>query len=180
MVALFSACFHIASEKAKIQARPGTGKATEKTVRKENGERGSVMSEQGIRWQQRFDNFKRAFLLLREAMESDRENMSQLEKEGIIQRFEYTFELAWNVLKDRMEYNGVSLDKISPKSVVRQAYASKYIADAEPWLKMIGDRNLMSHTYDFAKFEAVIERIDDLYLPILNELYMQLLSEINQ
>lgn len=138
------------------------------------------MSDQDIRWQQRFDNFKRAFLLLREAMESDRDKMSQLEKEGIIQRFEYTFELAWNVLKDRMEYDGISLDRISPKNVIRQAYASRYIADAEPWLKMIGDRNLMSHTYDFAKFEAVIERIDALYLPILNDLYMQLLSELNE
>jgi len=76
------------------------------------------MSSQDIRWQQRFDNFKRVFLLLREAMESDRDNMSQLEKESIIQRFEYTYELAWNMLKDRMEYDGISLDKISPKSVV--------------------------------------------------------------
>lgn len=137
------------------------------------------MNDQDIRWQQRFKNFKRAFLLLREAMEGDLDNMSQLEKEGIIQRFEYTFELAWNVLKDKMEYDGVNLDKISPKTVVRQAYASKYIKDADIWLKMIGDRNLMSHTYDFAKFEVVIKSIAVSYLPMLDEWYMELLSEIN-
>ncbi len=138
------------------------------------------MSNQEIRWQQRFNNFKRAFLLLREAIESDLNNMSQLEKEGVIQRFEYTFELAWNVLKDKMEYDGINLDKISPKSVVRQAYASKYINDAETWLKMIGDRKLMSHTYDFAKFEVVIESIEKSYLPMLDEWYMDLLVEVNE
>ncbi len=136
------------------------------------------MSKQDIRWQQRFNNFKRAFFLLREAMESDRDNMSQLEKEGIIQRFEYTFELAWNVLKDKMQYDGIVLDKISPKSVIRQAFASKYISNAEPWFKMITDRNLMSHTYDFSRFESVIERIDNTYLEILTELYEQLRLEI--
>lgn len=138
------------------------------------------MNEQDIRWKQRFNNFQRAFLLLREAMGGDLDNMSQLEKEGIIQRFEYTFELAWNVLKDRMEYDGVSLDKISPKAVVRQAYANKYINDANTWLKMIGDRNLMSHTYDFSKFEAVIKSIEALYLPMLNDWYIELLADASE
>ena len=136
------------------------------------------MTTADIRWQQRFNNFQRAFLLLREAMEMDRENLSQLEKEGIIQRFEFTFELAWKVLKDRMEFDGIVLDKISPKAVIRQAYATKYINDAQTWLKMIGDRNLMSHTYDFAKFEIVIDNIAADYLVILDDWYMQLLEEI--
>lgn len=64
---------------------------------------------QDIRWKQRFANFNRAFLLLREAMENDMATLSQLEKEGIIQRFEYTFELAWKVLKDKMENDGIVL-----------------------------------------------------------------------
>jgi nucleotidyltransferase substrate binding protein (TIGR01987 family) len=138
------------------------------------------MNDQDIRWQQRFANFKRAFLLLREAMEQDVDKLSQLEKEGIIQRFEYTFELAWKVLKDKMENDGLVIDKISPKAVIKQAYAAKYINDAETWLKMIGDRNLMSHSYDFLKFEAVIKTIDSDYLPMLQEWYLQLLTEINE
>jgi nucleotidyltransferase substrate binding protein (TIGR01987 family) len=138
------------------------------------------MNDQDIRWQQRFANFKRAFLLLREAMEQDIDKLNQLEKEGIIQRFEYTFELAWKVLKDRMEHDGLVIDKISPKTVIKQAYAAKYINDAETWLKMIGDRNLMSHTYDFLKFEAVIKTIASDYLPMLQEWYLQLLTEINE
>ena len=137
-----------------------------------------MMSVSDIRWQQRFKNFQRAFLLLREAVESDIASFSQLEKEGVIQRFEYTFELAWKVLKDKMEFDGIILDQISPKSVVRQAYQGKYINDAETWLRMIGDRNLMSHTYDFSKFEQVIDSIKISYLPMLDEWYTSLLEEI--
>ena len=136
------------------------------------------MNEPDIRWKQRFNNFQRAFLLLREAMEIEPDALSQLEKEGIIQRFEYTFELAWKTLKDKMEFDGIVLDKISPRAVVREAFAAKYIDDAGIWLKMIGDRNLMSHTYDFAKFEAVIETIRVAYLPLLDEWYTSLIEEI--
>lgn len=136
------------------------------------------MSDPDIRWQQRFQNFQRAFLLLREAMELEPDALSQLEKEGIIQRFQYTFELAWKTLKDRMEFDGIVLDKISPKAVVREAFVTKYINDAETWLKMVGDRNLISHTYDFAKFEAVIETIREKYLPMLDEWYTSLIEEI--
>ena len=134
---------------------------------------------QDTRWKQRFSNFSRALSLLREAMEEDVFSLKQLEKEGIIQRFEYTFELAWKVLKDKMEFDGIVLDQISPKAVVRQAFAAKYINDPDTWLKMIGDRNLISHTYDFVKFEAVIQSIADAYLPMLDEWYFSLLMEAN-
>jgi nucleotidyltransferase substrate binding protein (TIGR01987 family) len=134
---------------------------------------------QDTRWKQRFSNFSRALSLLRDAMEQDLDSLKQLEKEGIIQRFEYTFELAWKVLKDKMEFDGIVLDQISPKAVVRQAFAAKYINDPDTWLKMIGDRNLMSHTYDFMKFEAVIQSIADAYLPMLDEWYFSLLMEAN-
>ncbi|WP_198243672.1 nucleotidyltransferase substrate binding protein [methane-oxidizing endosymbiont of Gigantopelta aegis] len=137
------------------------------------------MNAPEIRWQQRFANFQRAFLLLREAIEKDPAQLSQLEKEGIIQRFEYTFELAWKVLKDRMESDGIVLDKISPKAVIRQAFNAKYIENPDIWLKMIGDRNLMSHTYDFAKFEIIIQSIRDSYLSLLDEWYLSLLDDIH-
>ena len=133
-----------------------------------------------IRWQQRFANFQRAFLLLRDAIDSNLPELSQLEKEGIIQRFEYTFELAWKVLKDKIENDGLILDQVSPKAVIKQAFAAKYIDSPETWLRMIGDRNLMSHTYDFVKFEAVIQSIDSDYLPMLQDWYMGLLEQLNQ
>jgi len=136
------------------------------------------MTEQDIRWKQRFQNFQRAFILLREGLELEPESLSQLEKEGLVQRFEYTFELAWKLLKDKMEFDGLVLDRISPKAVVRQAYAAKYINDVELWLQMIGDRNLMSHTYDFATFEKVIASVRDSYLPMLEEWYLSLMEEL--
>lgn len=111
-------------------------------------------------------------------MENDLDTLNQLEKEGIIQRFEYTFELAWKVLKDKMEFDGLELNQISPKAVVRQAFQAKYVANADCWMRMIGDRNLMSHTYDFAKFEAVIRTIQAEYLPMLDEWYTGLLEEL--
>ena len=131
-----------------------------------------------IRWQQRFQNFKRAFALLSEAMEQDISQFNQLEKEGVIQRFEFTFELAWKVLKDKMEHDGLTIDQISPRAVVRLAYQAKYIADADVWLRMIGDRNLMSHTYDSAKFEAVLQSIAKEYLPMLSEWQLSLMQQI--
>ena len=130
-----------------------------------------------IRWQYRFRNFSRAFALLREALEGDVGALSQLEREGVIQRFEYTFELAWNLLKDRLEYDGIALPTVTPRHVIRQAFQAKLIQDGDAWIDMLTDRNLMSHTYDFAKFEVVIRKIQRQYLVILGELYERLSLE---
>lgn len=127
--------------------------------------------EKDIRWKQRYENFEKAFLLLKEVIEMDLNQLNQLEKEGIIQRFEYTFELAWKVLKDKMEDDGIVMETISPKYIVRKAFETKYIHDADTWFLMIGDRNLMSHTYNFSKFEEIIFSIKKHYIIILNELY---------
>ena len=130
------------------------------------------------RWKQRFTNFEKAVLRLESALEDDPDRLSQLEQEGVIQRFEYTFELAWKVLKDKMEADGLRLDRISPKVVIKQAYASRYIENIETWLQMINDRNLMSHTYDSLKFESVLKTIVSDYLPLLKNWYLSLRTEI--
>ena len=64
-----------------------------------------------IRWKQRFENFERAFMLLKEAFEKGIAEMSDLEKEGVVQRFEYTFELAWKTLKDYLIHSGILFDR---------------------------------------------------------------------
>ena len=103
-----------------------------------------------VRWHYRFRNFSRAFSLLREALEEEAGTLNRLEREGVIQRFEYTFELAWNLLKDRLEHDGVSLPTVTPRQVIRQAFQAKLIKDGDTWVDMLTDRNLMSHTFDCA------------------------------
>lgn len=132
---------------------------------------------QDIRWEQRFQNFTRAITLLKEIEALEIDKISFLEKEGIIQRFEFTLELAWKTLKDKMEFDGILLDKISPKMVLKEAYQAKYINDIDTWLKMINDRNLVSHTYDFETFELIIPSIQKNYISVLNDLYLSLIKE---
>lgn len=85
-----------------------------------------------IRWKQRFQNFNRAYNLLNCALEeNDIDDLSNLEQEGVIQRFEYTYELAWKTLKDYLEYNGVNITEITARSVFKEAYSSGIIKNSE-------------------------------------------------
>jgi nucleotidyltransferase substrate binding protein (TIGR01987 family) len=124
-----------------------------------------------VRWKQRFENFERAFLLLKEAFEKDPADMSDLEKEGVVQRFEYTFELAWKTLKDYLVYSGVVFDQITPRSVIKQAFAAKIIKDGQTWIDMLEQRNLMSHTYDKETFDAAIRNISQRYFVVLEQVF---------
>ena len=132
---------------------------------------------QEIRWQYRFRNFSRAYSLLREALDTEIEELNQLEREGVIQRFEFTFELSWQLLKDRLEYDGVVISPVTPRNVIRKAVAAGMIDEGQTWMEMLVDRNNMYHTYNFAAFEVVIQNIQTRYLPILNELYLRLAAE---
>lgn len=135
--------------------------------------------DEDIRWIQRFNNFKKAFSLLSEVIESN-EDICKLElivKEGIVQRFEYTFELAWKTLKDKMIEDGLAIDKISPKYVFKLAFQTQYVDDISLWLEMINDRNLMSHTYDFSTFDNVLKKLQNEYFPLLRNLYLYFIEE---
>jgi len=123
------------------------------------------------RWKQRLENFERAFLLLQEAFKKDSAEMSDLEKEGAVQRFEYTFELAWKTLKDYLDYSGVVFDQITPRSVIKQAFAAKIVKDGQTWIEMLEQRNLMSHTYDSQKFDAAFSNIMQHYLVALEQVF---------
>ena len=129
-----------------------------------------------IRWEQRFENFEKAIKLLQEIPELDIDKLSLLEKEGIVQRFEFTLELAWKTLKDKMEFDGLVLDKISPKMVLKEAYKTKYIDNIELWLEMIDDRNLLSHIYDFKILEGIILDIQKTHTQLLSGLYNTFLN----
>ena len=129
------------------------------------------------RWQYRFDNFGRAFILLREGIESiDERNLSQLEREGLIQRFEYTWELAWKTIKDYLDFQGVSLESVTPRSVIRAAFSANIISRGPDWMAALDARNKMSHTYNFKVFEEVIVDIQNRFLSLFDELYDRLMA----
>ena len=124
-----------------------------------------------IRWQQRFQNFDRAFVLLREACERDPASLSQLEKEGMVQRFEFAFELAWKTLKDYLDASGVRLDVITPRATIKQAFAAKLLQDGQVWIDMMLLRNMLSHSYDFKTFETSLGKIREHYFPAFDRLH---------
>jgi nucleotidyltransferase substrate binding protein (TIGR01987 family) len=128
------------------------------------------------RWHYRFANYRRAFLLLREAL--DEEELSQLEREGTIQRFEYTMELAWKVMKDYLETQNVVLPQVTPRAVIRAAFEAQLIADGEAWMDALDDRNKMSHTYSFERFEEVLDRVRGRYLTAMDDLHLLLFDEL--
>ncbi len=132
-----------------------------------------------IRWKQRFQNYSKAFGLLRVVIEDNEDilTLSDLEKEGLIKRFEFTLELAWKTLKDKMQEDGIIIDKISPKSIVKLAYNRKYIDNITIWIAMINDRNLMSHSYNFADFNIVLDAIQKRYYQELDKLHLYFIAE---
>lgn len=123
-----------------------------------------------IRWKQRFENYEKALSLLREAV-ADVDSLSDLEKEGAVQRFEYTVELAWKTLKDYLEHGGEVLAQVTPKNVVKRAFSAKIIGDGQVWIDMLDCRNLMSHNYDEAILNQSVVKMSERFLPALNELY---------
>jgi len=119
-----------------------------------------------VRWKQRFGNFDRALALLEEASK-DIAQLSMLEKEGLIQRFEYTIELGWKTLKDFLETGGLVISPVTPRQVVKDAFAANILPDGQVWIDMLNSRNLLSHTYDVSVFEAVVVEVSTTYLPAL-------------
>ena len=125
--------------------------------------------QKDIRWEQRFSNYAKAFRKLasavdvvKEAMEGDQiqigESLQEILKEGLIQRFEYTYQLAWNVMKDYAEYQGNN-EIGGSRDATREAFKMGLITDAESWMDMIKSRNETSHTYNEKIANAIVEAI---------------------
>ncbi|SDI98726.1 nucleotidyltransferase substrate binding protein [Natribacillus halophilus] len=133
------------------------------------------MNQKNIRWRQRFENFERAYNQLSEAV-TRLENLSTLEKEGLIQRFEYTFELAWKTVKDYLEAQDVAAGY--PREVIKSAFYYGLIKDGETWMDMLEKRHLMAHTYNEARFNNLIDKIKDEYYDALTQVYRDLSEQI--
>lgn len=131
------------------------------------------MAQQDICWQQRFSNYNRAIVRLSEALSSDTDNFSELERDGVIQRFEYTYELAWKVMKDYLEYQGNANIRGS-RDAVREAFKSGLVRDGHLWMDMIADRNEITHTYDEKTAGQIFLAISERYYPLLLDFQIQM------
>jgi len=134
---------------------------------------------QDIRWQQRFSNYKKALRKLNIAVEriteetedgdeSDiDEDLEEILKEGLIKRFEYTQELAWNLMKDYAEYQG-NTSLTGSRDAIRAAFQMNLIANASDWMDMLISRNLTSHTYNSDTADEIHEKIVEIYVHLFN------------
>lgn len=136
-----------------------------------------MVSNIDIRWKQRFNNFHRACQRLIEVTESvvDVDNLSELEREGLVKRFEYTFELAWKVLQDLLRYKGY--DFVSgPNGTLRMAFADGLISNHDEWWQMAKARNTLSHVYSDDEAEVIVNQIFSHYAPLLKSLDSKLMQ----
>ncbi len=124
-----------------------------------------------IRFKQRFTNLEKAFLQLKNAV-IVANDLDDLSKEGMIQRFEYTFELSWKTLKDYLEAQGEKVS--SPRQTLKTAFKYELVDNGELWLQMLDKRNLMAHTYNEAYFQEVFYNIVNLYFKEIEKLYYTL------
>ena len=129
---------------------------------------------QDIHWIQRFNNYKKALKQLQDAVELMKEReLSILEKQGVIQAFEYTHELAWKTLKDFLEDRG-NTDIYGSKDATKKAFSLGLLEDGETWMQMIKSRNLTSHTYDESTADGIISLVKDLYFDQFEKLKIKM------
>ena len=128
------------------------------------------MVQHEVRWQQRFQHFHASVANLREPVARGVDTLSQLEAEGTIQRFEIAFELAWKTLKDYLAHEGLLSKPVTPRRVIKQAFAAQVIPNGQLWITMLADRNALSHTYNAAQATQAVRSISDRYFPALQAL----------
>jgi nucleotidyltransferase substrate binding protein (TIGR01987 family) len=144
------------------------------------------MESKDIRWIQRFSNFNKALDKLKEAVKriqedfpidkdgniNDDQFLDDILKEGLIQRFEYTHELAWNVMKDFLVNSG-NTNIFGSKDATREAFSVGLIENGEIWMDMIKSRNKTSHTYNE-------ETADDIFLKIMHQYFHEFIQFRNK
>ncbi|HZM04979.1 MAG TPA: nucleotidyltransferase substrate binding protein [Candidatus Saccharimonadales bacterium] len=132
------------------------------------------MKNQDIRWIQRFQNYQKALAQLTRAVDLARQRpLTELERQGMIQAFEYTHELAWNTLKDFLESRG-AIHLFGSRDTTRAAFAAGLIQDGELWMQMIQSRNQTTHTYNEEIVEQIVSAVTGGYMTEFDRLQKKL------
>lgn len=124
------------------------------------------MDNTDIRWKQRFNQFEKAFSLLKSAIAIKQPTV--IERAGLIQFFEMAFEFGWKLLKDYQEAEGFVIN--SPRDAIKQSFQSQIIQAGHSWINALEDRNLTTHTYNEQTAAIVEQKIRQDYYPLLIQL----------
>lgn len=132
-----------------------------------------MTKEKDVRWVQRFSNYCKALNQLEKFILKG--DLSELEEQGLIKAFEYTYELGWNTLKDYLEYQGIA-NIVGSRDVIREAFKADLITDGEGWMQMLQSRNLTSHSYNEDTADEIVAAILDNYFDAFKALEIKLES----
>lgn len=123
-----------------------------------------------VRWQQRFQNYEKAFFVLKDALErTTKEPNDRLLQAGCLQAYEFTVELAWKTLKDYLEEKEIVA--LNPTDVIRHSFQQGYIENADIWMEALKARNLTSHAYNQAIADEILSQIRTQYYSLLSSFY---------
>jgi len=131
------------------------------------------MAKNDIRWEQRFSNYQKALGQLQKFI--DKGELSELEEQGLIKAFEYTYELAWNTIKDFLEFSGQT-DIYGSRDAIRKAFELGLIENGESWMDMLKSRNTTSHTYNEEVAEEICQAVFEVYFFLFVQLKTKLES----
>lgn len=120
------------------------------------------------RFKQRLEEFSNALERLKEGLTKSADD--DLYIDGILQRFEFTFELSWKTIKDYMEYQGIIPKIGSPREIIKTGFAEGIIEDGEAWIKMMLSRNTLSHIYDEITSRNIYKEIKNEYVELFEKL----------
>lgn len=138
-----------------------------------------MTDDEPVRWQYRFENFRRALARLELAIEWLRKGqLDELAREGLVQRFEYTFELGWKTLADYLSGQGVTLPIGGVRGIIRAAFEISVIVDGDAWMAALKARNECAHVYDDERINAILEAIEAQHLYTLVALRERLSPEL--
>lgn len=139
-----------------------------------------MKSESDIRWKQRFSNYKKALHTLNKAVNLSYEReLSDLEKQGLIQGFEFTHEMCWKTMKDFITERG-NQHIYGSKDAIREAFNLGLISDGENWMSMIESRNQSSHTYNNEIADQIVERIIEVYIRLFENFEEEMGKHLNE
>lgn len=127
-----------------------------------------------IRWKQRFANYKKAFTQLTQFI--DKEQLNDMEKQGLVKAFEYTYELAWNVMKDYFTYEQAEESIYGSRDAIRLAFRRGLILDGENWMDMVQSRIKSSHTYNEDTANEITAKIINIYYQLFKQFLAKMQS----